>query len=135
MFISFTVECLDSFKLFHNFDGQFIYLGSNKLYRLDLNDKFLKFVLIYSFAFPCFSLVIYLLLKKLAFKISIPEKLDFVEKNDHKRKCTKAEVMETFDIYENLSMNQIFVVKCKGKIIYFKTILDKIKIRGKTRKK
>ena len=43
--------------------------------------------------------------------------------------------METFDIYENLSMNQIFVVKCKGKIIYFKTILDKIKIRGKTRKK
>ena len=54
--------------------------GSNKLHRLDLNDMFLKFVLIYSFPSPCFFLVIYLLLKKITFKISIPEKLDFVEK-------------------------------------------------------
>ena len=43
--------------------------------------------------------------------------------------------METLDMHENLSMNQIFVVKCKGKIISYKTILDKIKIREKTRKK
>lgn len=39
--------------------------------------------------------------------------------------------METFDMDENWSMNQIFAVKCKGRRIYLKTILGKIKMRGK----